>query len=98
MSNNITLTAKLLSARQYSFTDDSNKKLEGTSVNIALVQDEADRSSDFIGFNIKKLSGDHDLFKTINPDFIDKRVLVHCSMKPSGTGFSFKPLSIELAK
>jgi len=99
MSNNITITGKLISARKYDFKDESSgRKVEGTSIHIAIPQTAEEKSSDFFGFNIKKMSGDTALFATINPEHIDKRVDVLCNLRPTTDGFKAIPLTVNLAK
>lgn len=99
----IEIIGKLLSCRKWSMTDDdSGNTISGTSIEVAIPEDEADKSSDFFGFTITKMTGKTELFNSVDRTMIGKNIVIGCDMKATKVQgrsmFKPVPMMITLSK
>ena len=95
---NITITGQFVNLRKWSMKDDEGKQMEGTTLHLLVPQEPSQKSSDFVGLTIDKLSGDYSLFDTIDQTLLNKKVTVVCSLSKVGKAYKAKPLSLSIAK
>ncbi|MFK5856648.1 MAG: hypothetical protein QM503_10990 [Bacteroidota bacterium] len=95
---NISITGQFVNLRKWSMRDDDGQAMKGTTLHLLVPQDQSQKSSDFVGLTIDKLSGEFSLFDTIDQSLLNKKVSVVCSLSKAGKGYKAKPLSVSLAK